>query len=52
MIAAAIEVHRELGLGFPETVYREAMEIELGLQGISCFFGPVDFFEEDNCLAQ
>jgi len=35
IVGAAIEVHRDLGPGFLEAVYQEAMEIELGLQGIS-----------------
>lgn len=34
IIGAAIEVHRQLGPGFLETVYEEAMSIELGLRGI------------------
>ena len=34
IIAAAIEVHRELGAGFLEAVYQEAMEIELANHNI------------------
>lgn len=32
VIGAAIEVHRTLGPGFLETVYEEAMAVELGLR--------------------
>ena len=34
IIGAAMEVHRTLRLGFLESVYQEAMEIELTKQGI------------------
>jgi GxxExxY protein len=34
IIAAAIEVHRELGPGFAEPVYQEAHEIELGRRNV------------------
>ncbi|MEO1288067.1 MAG: GxxExxY protein [Chloroflexota bacterium] len=34
VIGAAIEVHRQLGLGFLESVYEDALCIELGLRDI------------------
>ena len=34
IIGVAMEVHRQLGHGFLEAVYKEAMAIELELQGI------------------
>jgi len=35
VIGAAIEVHRELGAGFIEAVYEQALSIELKRQGIA-----------------
>ncbi len=34
IVGAAIEIHRELGEGFLESVYQEAMEIELNYRNI------------------
>ena len=36
VIGAAIEVHRILGPGYLESVYEEALVIELGLLGLAC----------------
>lgn len=34
VVGAAIEVHREMGCGFFEAAYQEAMELEMGERGV------------------
>ena len=41
IIGAAIEVHKELGCGFLEAVYQEALEREFRIQGIPFKSQPV-----------
>ena len=36
IIGAAIEVHRILGPGLLESIYEQALAVELGLRGIEC----------------
>ena len=36
IIGAAIEVHRHLGPGLLESIYEQALEVELQLRAISC----------------
>ena len=41
IIGAALEVHKELGCGFLEVVYQEALEREFGYQGIPFKSQPI-----------
>ncbi len=34
IIAAALEVHRTVGPGFLESIYDEALAVELGIRGV------------------
>lgn len=35
LVGICMEVHRELGMGFKEAVYKDALEVELKTQGIN-----------------
>ena len=35
LVEAAVEVHRHLGPGYVESVYEQALAVELGLRGVS-----------------
>ena len=51
IIGAAIEVHKELGCGFLEAVYQEALELELRRKNIPFISQPVvNLFYKDEQL--
>ena len=51
IIGAAIEVHKELGCGFLEAVYQEALEIEFRMRNIPFVSQPVlNLFYKDEQL--
>ena len=53
VVGAAMEVHRELGSGFLEPVYQEAMEFELGQRGIPFESQkPLTVYYKDHQLAR
>ena len=53
IIAAAIQVHRELGPGFLESVYEEALAVEFALSGIQCVRQfPVPLFYKDHQIGE
>ncbi len=51
IIAAAIEVHRILGAGLLESVYEEALAVELRMRGLDCQRQlAVDVFCKDHLI--
>ena len=53
IIAAAIRVHRELGPGFLESVYEEALAVEFALTGIQFIRqAPVPLFYRDHQIGE
>jgi GxxExxY protein len=53
VIAAAIRVHRELGPGFLESIYEEALAVEFALSGIQFIRQhPVPLFYRDHQIGE
>ena len=53
VIAAAIRVHRELGPGFLESVYEEALSVEFALSGVQFVRQyPVPLFYKDHQIGE
>jgi GxxExxY protein len=53
IIAAAIRVHRQLGPGFLESVYEEALAVEFALSGIQFLRQyPVPIFYRDHQISE
>jgi GxxExxY protein len=53
IIGAAISVHRELGPGFLETIYEQALGVEFALRGIaSVRQKPVPLFYRDHQIGE
>ncbi|MEP6603239.1 MAG: GxxExxY protein [Spartobacteria bacterium] len=53
IIAAAIRVHRELGPGFLETIYEEALAVEFALSGIQFIRQkPIPLFYKDHQIGE
>ena len=53
IIGAAIAVHRDLGPGFLESIYEEALAVEFALQGIGFVRQkPVNLFYKDHQIGE
>jgi len=53
IIAAAIAVHRELGPGFLETVYEQALAVEFAIRGIAFVRQkPIPLFYRDHQIGE
>src|ERR1700704_5318724 len=53
IIAAAIRVHRELGPGFLENIYEEALAVEFALSGVQFIRQkPIPLFYKDHQIGE
>src|SRR5712692_9989795 len=53
IIAAAIDVHRELGRGFLESIYENALAVEFALRGIAFIRQkPIPLFYRDHQIGE